>query len=68
VVGPLYGYALLLPGLVRQRAPVLVEEFLARPDRMTAVHDEPRSRQLTTGNIHEIGPVRRSPKSRESAP
>ena len=29
VVGPLYGYSLLLPGLVRQRAPVLVEEFLA---------------------------------------
>jgi AcrR family transcriptional regulator len=29
VVGPLYGYALMLPGLVRQRAPVLVEAFLA---------------------------------------
>jgi AcrR family transcriptional regulator len=30
VVGPLYGYALLLPGLVRWRAPILVEEFLTR--------------------------------------
>ncbi|MFF3987935.1 MULTISPECIES: hypothetical protein [unclassified Streptomyces] len=29
VVGPLYGYALMLPGLVRTRAPVLVEESLA---------------------------------------
>ena len=33
VVAPLYGYALMVPGLVRQRAPVLVEEFLARLDR-----------------------------------
>jgi AcrR family transcriptional regulator len=33
VAGPLYGYALLLPGLLRQRAPLLVEEFLARLDR-----------------------------------
>lgn len=40
VVGPLYGYALMLPGLVRQRAPVLVEEFLARLDRTTTAHDE----------------------------
>jgi AcrR family transcriptional regulator len=30
VVGPLYGDALLLPGLVRWRAPILVEEFLTR--------------------------------------
>jgi AcrR family transcriptional regulator len=29
VVGPLYGYALMLPGLVRWRAPILVEQFLA---------------------------------------
>lgn len=35
VVGPLYGYALLLPGLVRRRAPVLVEEFLASLDWTT---------------------------------
>jgi len=40
VVGPLYGYALMLPGLVRQRAPVLVEQFLARLDRTTTAHDE----------------------------
>jgi AcrR family transcriptional regulator len=40
VVGPLYGYALLLPGLVRRRAPVLVEEFLARLDRTAAAHGE----------------------------
>lgn len=33
VVGPLYGYALMLPGLVRKRAPVLVEEFLVSLDR-----------------------------------
>jgi len=45
VVGPLYGYALMLPGLVRQRAPVLVEAFLARLEPATAAHgerDEPR--------------------------
>jgi AcrR family transcriptional regulator len=30
VVGPLYGYALMLPGLVRWRAPILVDAFLAR--------------------------------------
>jgi AcrR family transcriptional regulator len=35
VVGPLYGYALLLPGLVRRRAPVLVEQFLASLDWTT---------------------------------
>ncbi|MGW7541996.1 TetR/AcrR family transcriptional regulator [Streptomyces sp. NPDC054770] len=29
VVGPLYGWALLVPALVRKRAPALVEEFLA---------------------------------------
>jgi Tetracyclin repressor-like, C-terminal domain len=29
VVGPLYGYALMMPGLVRTRGPVLVEEFIA---------------------------------------
>jgi AcrR family transcriptional regulator len=40
VVGPLYGYALMLPGLVRQRAPVLVEEFLARLDRTATAEGE----------------------------
>ena len=40
VVGPLYGYALLLPGLVRRRAPVLVEQFLASLDRRATAHDE----------------------------
>jgi hypothetical protein len=40
VVGPMYGYALLLPGLVRRRAPVLVEQFLASLDRTTTAHDE----------------------------
>ncbi|MFK0156137.1 TetR/AcrR family transcriptional regulator [Streptomyces sp. NPDC090493] len=29
VVGPLYGWALLVPSLVRRRAPALVENFLA---------------------------------------
>jgi hypothetical protein len=29
VGGPLYGYALFIPGLVQQRAPVLAERFLA---------------------------------------
>ena len=45
VVGPLYGYALMLPGLVRWRAPVLVEKFLASLDQTTTAHgerDEPR--------------------------
>ncbi|MEV7386493.1 TetR/AcrR family transcriptional regulator [Streptomyces sp. NPDC091215] len=42
VVGPLYGYALMLPGLVRTRAPVLVEEFLAGLGLTdTARHDPP---------------------------
>jgi AcrR family transcriptional regulator len=41
VVGPLYGYALMLPRLVSWRTPVLVEEFLARLDQTTAAHDEP---------------------------
>ena len=36
VVGPLYGYSLLLPGLVRWRAPILVEEFLASLDPTAA--------------------------------
>jgi AcrR family transcriptional regulator len=36
MVGPLYGYALLLPGLVRRRAPVLVEQFLASLDWTTS--------------------------------
>jgi AcrR family transcriptional regulator len=40
VVGPLYGYALMLPGLVRWRAPILVEQFLASLDGTAAVHDE----------------------------
>jgi AcrR family transcriptional regulator len=40
VVGPLYGYALMLPGLVRWRAPVLVEEFLASLDRTATARDE----------------------------
>jgi AcrR family transcriptional regulator len=40
VVGPLYGYALLLPGLVRRRAPALVEQFLASLDRTATTHDE----------------------------
>jgi AcrR family transcriptional regulator len=45
VVGPLYGYALLLPGLVRRRAPVLVEQFLASLDQTATAddgHDESR--------------------------
>ncbi|MFJ2605668.1 MULTISPECIES: hypothetical protein [unclassified Streptomyces] len=29
VVGPLYGYALMIPALVSPRAPILVGEFLA---------------------------------------
>ena len=33
VVGPMYGYALMLPGLLRRRAPVLVEAFLASLDQ-----------------------------------
>jgi AcrR family transcriptional regulator len=33
VVAPLYGYSLMVPGLVRQRAPVLVERFLASLDQ-----------------------------------
>jgi AcrR family transcriptional regulator len=40
VVAPLYGYALMVPGLVRQRAPVLVEAFLARLDQATTAHSE----------------------------
>jgi AcrR family transcriptional regulator len=40
VVGPLYGYALLLPGLVRWRAPVLVDAFLASLDRTATARDE----------------------------
>jgi AcrR family transcriptional regulator len=40
VVGPLYGFALMLPGLVRWRAPILVERFLASLDRTTATHNE----------------------------
>jgi AcrR family transcriptional regulator len=45
VVGPLYGYALMLPGLVRWRAPMLVERFLVSLDqtalgRTTTAHDE----------------------------
>jgi AcrR family transcriptional regulator len=39
VVGPLYGYALMLPGLVRWRAPILVEQFLATLDATAAAHD-----------------------------
>jgi AcrR family transcriptional regulator len=39
VVGPLYGYALMLPGLVRWRAPTLVERFLASLEP-TAVPDD----------------------------
>jgi len=41
VAGPLYGYALLLPGLVRNRAPVLVEEFLARLGLATTAPAQP---------------------------
>ena len=37
VVGPLYGYSLLLPGLVRWRAPILVEEFLTRLHRTAEI-------------------------------
>jgi AcrR family transcriptional regulator len=40
VVGPLYGYALLLPGVVRPRAPVLVERFLASLGATATAHDE----------------------------
>jgi AcrR family transcriptional regulator len=40
VIGPLYGYALLLPGLVRWRAPTLVEQFLASLGRTTTASDE----------------------------
>jgi len=40
VVGPLYGYALMLPGLVRWRGPVLVEQFLASLNLTTTAHDE----------------------------
>ena len=40
VVGPLYGYALMLPGLVRQRAPVLVEQFLASLNLTSTAHDD----------------------------
>ena len=41
VAGPLYGYALLLPGLVRNRAPVLVEEFLTRLGLATTAPAQP---------------------------
>jgi AcrR family transcriptional regulator len=41
VAGPLYGYALMLPGLVRWRGPILVEQFLAGLDRTAAAHAEP---------------------------
>jgi hypothetical protein len=40
VVGPLYGYALMLPGLVRWRGPVLVEQFLASLSLATTAQDE----------------------------
>jgi AcrR family transcriptional regulator len=40
VVGPLYGYALMLPGLVRWRGPILVEQFLDSLERTAAAHDE----------------------------
>lgn len=40
VVGPLYGYSLLLPGLVRWRAPILVEQFLAGLDQTTTAPSE----------------------------
>jgi AcrR family transcriptional regulator len=40
VVGPLYGLALMLPGLVRWRGPILAERFLASLDRTTATHNE----------------------------
>ena len=42
VIGPLYGYALMMPGLVRLRAPVLVEEFLAGLAPAIAPRREPR--------------------------
>jgi AcrR family transcriptional regulator len=48
VVGPLYGYALMLPGLIRQRAPVLVEEFLAHLDQ-TAIAEGERDQQRHPG-------------------
>jgi AcrR family transcriptional regulator len=51
VVGPLYGYALMLPGLVRWHAPTLVERFLARLDRAAAAH----------GERDEPGPAGREP-------
>jgi hypothetical protein len=40
VVGPMYGYALMLPGLVRVTGPALVERFLASLDRTTTAPDE----------------------------
>jgi AcrR family transcriptional regulator len=44
VAGPLYGYALMLPGLVRWRGPLLVEQFLASLDRTAAAHRGPDAR------------------------
>lgn len=41
VVGPLYGYALMLPGLVGWRGPILVEEFLVSLAQPTAPQDVP---------------------------
>ena len=41
VVGPLYGMALMLPGLVRWRAPILVERFLASLGQATTTGDRP---------------------------
>lgn len=40
VIGPLYGYALMMPGLVRWRAPILVEEFLAGLEPATSTHHD----------------------------
>ena len=41
IVGPLYGYALMLPGLVRWRGPILVEEFLTSLNQPSAPLDVP---------------------------
>ena len=49
VVGPLYGYALMLPGLVSWRGPILVEEFLASLAQPAAPQDVP-------GKLHPPGP------------
>ena len=67
--GPLYGLALMLPGLVRWRGPILAERFLASLNRTTTAHDE-RDEPRPPGRKpapHLEGPVqgrlRRRPRS-----